>query len=219
MFAIGTGSITIAAIGEKSKINILELINVLHVPGMDANLLSVSTIVDKGFDVMISHSKGTTIQQGDKIIANGVRHRGLWRIDTPRGYTAFRSESNVDIATWHRRLGHLREGNMRKALDLIDGIKFDPRETLSICGSCQEGKQTRHPSHISAHRAAERCELVHSDLCGPIDPPATGEEKYLALFIDDKTCMTAIVGLQSKTAVELLSAFKVYQNLVKKQTG
>jgi Pol polyprotein, beta-barrel domain len=79
MFAIGTGSITVAAIGEKSKINILELINVLHIPGMDANLLSVSTIVDKGFDVMISHSKGTTIQQGNKIIANGVRHGGLWK--------------------------------------------------------------------------------------------------------------------------------------------
>jgi Pol polyprotein, beta-barrel domain len=77
MFAIGTGSITIAAIGKKSKINILELINVLHVPGMDANLLSVSTIIDKGFDVTILHSKGTTIQQGDKIIANGIRYRGL----------------------------------------------------------------------------------------------------------------------------------------------
>jgi Pol polyprotein, beta-barrel domain len=77
MFAIGTGSITVVAISEKSKINILKLINVLHVPGMNANLLSVSIIVDKGFNVMISHSKGTTIQQGDKITANGIRHKGL----------------------------------------------------------------------------------------------------------------------------------------------
>jgi hypothetical protein len=69
------------------------------------------------------------------------------------------------------------------------------------------------------HRAAEQCELVHNNLCGSIDPPATREEKYFVLFIDDKTRMTAIIGLQSKTAAELLSAFKVYQNLVEKQTG
>jgi hypothetical protein len=136
IFATGTGGITVVAIGEKSKISILELINVLHVPGMDANLLLVSTIVDKGFDVMISHSKGTMIQQGDKIIANGIKHGGLWKIDTARRYTAFRSEFNVNIATWHRRLGHLREGNMWKALDLVNDVKFDPQETLGIRRSC-----------------------------------------------------------------------------------
>jgi hypothetical protein len=99
---------------------------------------------------------------------------------------------------------------MRKALDLVNRVRFYSRGTLRICGSCQEGKQTHQLSHISAHRAAGRCELVHSDLCGPMDPPATGEEKYFALFIDDKTHMTAIIGLQSKTAAELVSAFKVY---------
>jgi hypothetical protein len=38
MFAIGAGSITFAAIGEKSNINLFQLNNVLHIPGMDANL-------------------------------------------------------------------------------------------------------------------------------------------------------------------------------------
>jgi hypothetical protein len=56
-------------------------------------------------------------------------------------------------------------------------------------------------------------------LCGPIDPPIIGEEKYFALFIDNKIRMTAIVSLQSKTTAELLSTFNIYQNLTEKQTG
>jgi hypothetical protein len=42
MFAIGAGSITFAAIGEKSKINLFQLNNVFHIPGMDANLFPIN---------------------------------------------------------------------------------------------------------------------------------------------------------------------------------
>jgi hypothetical protein len=47
---------------------------------MDINLFSVPTVLGKGFDVIISLTKGAKVLHNDNIIAKGICHCPLWRL-------------------------------------------------------------------------------------------------------------------------------------------
>ena len=80
-----------------------------------------------------------------------------------------------------------------------------------------EGKQYRQPSHKLATRAKGALELIHSDLCRPIEPTTFGGAKYFVLFIDDYTRMTHIYGLKGKSSRDVLEQFKEYKAEVENQ--
>ena len=71
---------------------------------------------------------------------------------------------------WHRRLGQLSNSGLKKLVNMADGIDEKEVKTSSeFCEICVKGKQTRLPHQIERIRAKRPLELVHSDLCGPID--------------------------------------------------
>jgi transposase InsO family protein len=117
----------------------------------------------------------------------------------------------LDIDIWHRRMGHLGEDNVRKLAKMVDGMGIKVRTTVGVCEACLEGKQHRQPSHQPATRAKEPLELIHSDLCGPIDPTTYGGTKHYALFIDDFTRMTYIYPLKKKSSASVLAKFKEFK--------
>ena len=123
----------------------------------------------------------------------------------------------LDVNTWHRRLAHLGEDNVRKLAKLVEGLKIKVGTQVGVCGACLEGKQHRQPSHTPATRAKEALELIHSDLCGPIKPTTFGGAKYFVLFIDDYTRMTHIYGLKGKSSRNVLERFKEYKAEVENQ--
>jgi transposase InsO family protein len=88
---------------------------------------------------------------------------------------------------------------------------------VGVCEACLEGKQHRQPSHKPATKANGPLELIHSDLCGPIDPTSYGGANYYLLFIDDCTMMTHIYPLKTKTSKEVLMRFKEYRAEVENQ--
>ena len=73
--------------------------------------------------------------------------------------------------------------------------------------------------HRAATRAKEPLELIHSDLCGPIDPTTYGRMNYYVLFTDDFTRMSHIYPLKRKTSVDVLEKFREYKLEVEKQMG
>src|SRR5438046_10510289 len=90
------------------------------------------------------------------------------------------STPELDINVLHRRMGHLGEDNVRRLAKMVDGMKIKVRTTVGVCKPCLEGKQTCQPSHKPATRATEPLELIHSDLCGPINPTTYGGCKVVA---------------------------------------
>ena len=56
---------------------------------------------------------------------------------------------------------------------------------LPICESCLEGKMTKRSFLAKGFRAKEPLELVHSDVCGPLNVQARGGYEYFDTFIDD----------------------------------
>ncbi|MCP4491938.1 MAG: DDE-type integrase/transposase/recombinase [Gammaproteobacteria bacterium] len=121
---------------------------------------------------------------------------------------------------WHKRLGHLGSNNMKKLLreDLVNGLSGKMTTTdLSFCEDCADGKLHRLPFQTSEARTSEILELVHSDVCGSIDPLSLGGAKYFVTFIDDFSRFTMVYFIQRKS--EVFEKFKEYKNLMEKQTG
>ena len=54
------------------------------------------------------------------------------------------------------------------------------------CEACALGKMRRVPFQKgSSNRATRPLELVHSDVCGPMNVPSIGGSKYMLTFTDD----------------------------------
>lgn len=72
--AMGSGRLTVYRGKEK---RVIPIENVLFVPGLVGNLLSVSRIVDKGFSVSFE-SKECLIMKEDNVVAVGKKKNGLY---------------------------------------------------------------------------------------------------------------------------------------------
>lgn len=59
-------------------------------------------------------------------------------------------------------------------------------EVKEICEGCVKGKLHREPfDKEGAWRAKHPLELVHTDLCGPMQTESVGGNRYFITFIDD----------------------------------
>ncbi|KMQ84771.1 retrotransposon ty1-copia subclass, partial [Lasius niger] len=74
-------------------------------------------------------------------------------------------------------------------------------KSLENCEICCKAKQTRLPFKIVRSKAKRPLQLIHTDLCGPIDPVACNEKKYILTFIDDYTHYTMVYLLKGKHEV------------------
>ena len=70
---------------------------------------------------------------------------------------------------------------------------------MQFCEACVEGKQTRNsfPKGQATH-ATELLEIVHSDVCGPMQTTSLGGHRYFVTFIDDKSRFPAIYFLKKR---------------------
>ena len=86
-----------------------------------------------------------------------------------------------------------------------------------VCEECVVSKQHRSQfPQEKSWRAKSVLELVHSDICGPINPSSNGGKRYLITFIDDYTIKTWVYFLQEK--LEGFSAFKSFKVRVENET-
>jgi hypothetical protein len=114
---------------------------------------------------------------------------------------------------WHRRLAHVG----LKALEILPTITDAPKMTGKCdCESCIKCKLARKPFTPTTSRATEPLQLVHSDICGPLET-AIGGGRYMLLFIDDATRHTDEYILKYKS--EALEKFKEWKALREKESG
>ncbi|KAK2989292.1 hypothetical protein RJ640_027329 [Escallonia rubra] len=120
---------------------------------------------------------------------------------------------------WHLRFGHLNFGGLKllSMKNMVNGLpSIDQPDQL--CEACLVGKQHRHSfPKESISRAKASLELIHTDVCGPIDPASLGKNIYFLLFIDDYSRKTWVYFLKQKS--EVFSTFKRFKALVEKQNG
>ena len=73
---VHVGEVPLSHVGQKGK-----LMNVLHVPTITKNLVSVGQIVDQGMQVRFTHL-GCFIEEDGQVIAQGRRDGRMFILDT-----------------------------------------------------------------------------------------------------------------------------------------
>ena len=68
--------------------------------------------------------------------------------------------------------------------NLVKGLPHF-RNPDEVCAQCISSKHSRTLFSTSTHRALNVLELVHMDICGPLNPQTLGGKRYFFLIVDD----------------------------------
>lgn len=191
----------------------IEVQDVLQVPDLATNLSSVSRICKKGLSVIFTAETWEVRDEDGDVIASGMETGGLYRLNTKRPESSYLiTESNI----WHKRLGHLNQGSLRKLVAMVDGM--DLKNELKVdCVACAKGKHARDSFHSSSSRAEGLLDLVHSDVCGPIEEASFGGNRFFVTFVDDASRKVFVYFLEPKSQVK--DVFERFKAMTERQTG
>lgn len=108
--------------------------------------------------------------------------------------------------------------NLRKliAKDLVKGIDCKITKDSFVCDNCCDGKNHRVPFPcVEGKRDHKVFDLIHSDVCGKLNPGSLGGGYYFVTFIDDASRYTWVYILKNKS--EVFNTFRNWKALVEKQ--
>lgn len=191
------------------------------IPELSTNLLSVNQIVQRGHTVTFTKEGVQVVNPKGDLIATGSRKRDLFKLDLLESSKALACASNDSADLWHRRLGHINYDSLqRMKRGLVSGIEYvEPPKSNDKCRICAIGKQTRLPFSKSGSRASDLLEVVHSDICGPMEEESLGGSRYYLSFTDDKSRRIFVYFLKEKSGECVFNAFEEFRCMAERQTG
>lgn len=191
--------------------------DVLHIPDLSINLLSISQIVKRGHKVVFENTGCKVFNCDNEVIVTGRHENNLFILDVNKSHCLVSTTKN-DCELWHRRLGHLNMQDLTKLKHgSANGVNFGSSVNFQLCVNCLKGKQFRFPFPAQGSRATAALELIHSDLCGPMEESSLGGAKYFMTFIDDFTRKVFVYFLETKTNVRAI--FDQFKMMVERQSG
>ena len=112
---------------------------------------------------------------------------------------------------WHCRLGHIGVKRMKKLHTdgILETLDF---ESLGTCEPCLMGKMTKTPFSGTMERATDLLEIIHTDVCGPMNIEARGGYRYFLTFTDDLSRYGYIYLMKHMS--ETFEKFKEFQSEV-----
>ena len=124
----------------------LSFVDVLYVLRLTKNLISVSTLEDKGFQlkfrdhrVYIRH-KGSD-QSLDRVI--GIRSGKVFRLHFEPAKALVSCDSSQG-ELWHRRMAHLHHGALKHLRQAVIGVPHVQEEKHNHCKGCVLGENIRN---------------------------------------------------------------------------
>ena len=194
--------------------------NVLYVPRLSHNLLSVSKVAEAGKITKFNRC-GCEILNGDnEVIAFATKAGDLYYLEFCRNPQQLNVAEKVSKERlWHRRYGHLSENSLQKLAKgrLVERFDYNTTNDIGFCETCVGGKHHRSRFEISKSHTKEPLELVHSDVCGKMSKKSIGGAEYFLTFTDDKIHYTWVYPLKTKDQV--LDRFQEWKALVEKSSG
>ncbi|KAH9699455.1 hypothetical protein KPL71_024353 [Citrus sinensis] len=192
--------------------------DVLYVPEIDQNLLSVAQLIEKGNKVVFE-DKVCLIKDVDGKDIFRVKMKGKSFVLNPleEEQNAFPIKKNI-TELWHKRLGHYHHQGLLQMKS--KGMANDLPELddyIQNCKACQFGKQNRRPFPKATWRATKKLQLVHTDIAGPQRTPSLNGSLYYVVFIDDFTRMCWIFFLKHKS--EVAQVFWNFKARVENESG
>jgi hypothetical protein len=165
----------------------LHVAEVLYVPGLKKNLLSIATLEDKGYWVIFKDMKALQWDKGSHSSTTepiGTCSGGLYVVlgQSVQGLTHDATSSNE---LWHIRPRHLHYKALPDLHNMVCGMPSISLSKNETCKGCMLGKNIKKAFSSSDNRAQRILDLVHSDVCGHMSSPILTGCLYYVIFIDD----------------------------------
>ena len=237
----GEGKVRLPVI-DNNKVIFLALHRVVFVPELAKNLLSVKSMTQNDAQVIFDKEKCVIVPpQGGPQLTIAHASGNLYKVNISmqqQDYANFSSIENNDIniydnsgtnvssqQIWHARFGHLNAKYVHHlaSKQLVEGISLNdktllPNNEVLDCEACTLAKMHRSSfPKQSQHRATRILELIHSDLCGPMQVDSIGGSRYMLTFTDDYSRYTHVYFLKKKS--EVLEKFKEFVTLAENMSG
>ncbi|KAL0387629.1 UNVERIFIED_CONTAM: Retrovirus-related Pol polyprotein from transposon TNT 1-94, partial [Sesamum radiatum] len=113
-------------------------------------------------------------------------------------------------------LGHISQDRMKRLVD-SKSLEIDNLDNLPACESCSKGKMTKKPFVGQSKLADGLLDLIHTDVCGPLNTQARGGLSYFLTFTDDHSRYGYVYLMRYKS--EAFVKFKEFRLEVENQTG
>lgn len=187
-----------SSIGDTSNETKVTLTDVLCIPDICANLMSVSQMTKHGKTLIFDRNNCRIFDENSNLLATAPLVNNLYTLNattSSKNATAFVAKVNRNL--WHRRLAHSCDENLRKVRASVTGVEFSEKAS-DQCVVCAEGKQTRATFKEPGNRASELLEIIHSDVCGPISTKSFSGARFLLTFIDDFSRKVFVYPMKTK---------------------
>ena len=138
--------------------------DVLYVPGLTCNLISIAQLIREVSCTVTSIDRLCMIQDHTtkSPIGVGKQQQGV-RFFKDDLLAKVQVNSAISYNLWHRRMGH---PSSQTLLSLSNNISdnFTRINKSDLCDVCLRAKQTRVPFSTSSNKASKPFELVHHDI-------------------------------------------------------
>lgn len=198
----------------KSEAEQVTLKNVLCVPEICANLMSVSQMAKRGKTLVFDSQSCRIFDENAELMATAPLVNDLYSLNSATDRTATAFAVTTDANLWHRRMGHACRINLGKIKSAVTGVNLKNCE-IEQCVVCAQGKQTRASFKERGSRATAILELIHTDVCGPVSTNSFGGAKYLLTFVDDFSRKVFVFPMRKKS--EVFELFLNFKNMVENQ--
>ena len=218
--------ITVAGQGDIVINKTLTLKNVLHVPKLFTNLLSIQRITkDSNCSVVFYHNRCLFQEQNTRrMIGHAKEVNGLYYLEESSGEVSALNSSPLSFISesiktnknqiWlhHLRLGHPSFRVLKIMFpSLFKGLTVEKFH----CDVCELAKHKRTSFPVSNKRTSAPFTLIHSDVWGPSTISNISGARWFVSFIDDCTRVSWIFLLKQKSDVR--SVFPTFYNMIKTQ--
>lgn len=210
------GNVIIKVPDAQGNINKILVRNVIYVPELSTNLISVSKMIKSGCSVQFTDNGCKILNKNYQKVADANLINDMYKINIIfENAQAMPAVVENDTFLWHQRMGHLNFTDMDKVPNCTTGVKLSPLKENTTCISCIEAKQSRQSFPSEGSRATELLEVIHSDVCGPMQTASLGGARYFVTFTDDFSRKVYVFTIKSKA--EVFDKFIEYKNRVENE--
>lgn len=128
----------------------------------------------------------------DIVLLRGTREEGglfMLHLNESAKKQALTTTTESSAEERHRKMGHLGLQNLERLTKMCAGMQISAKELRSgnKCDVCLRTKMTRESFGTDRTKATRPLEIIHTDICGPIEPKTWDNKSYFITFTDDFT--------------------------------
>ena len=180
-----------------------QLNNVLHVPDISNNLLSVHKFTNDTCTLMEFHPSLFRVKDlvTRRLLLQGLSKHGLYpfpplstkRFSSPRALLGERTS----FTNWHSRLGHPAFRIVSQVISRF-GLPINTTKVESACSACLSAKSKQLPFSQSSSQIKSPLDLIYFDLWGPSPVCSRSGHKYYISFLDAYSRYTWLFPISHK---------------------